>query len=53
MWKIFLFILLLDCLIVVIGGTIWVVNVIVYELTGIDLAKKLLEKLNKDDGTIS
>lgn len=45
MWGLFLFILLLDCIIIAVGGTVWVLNILIHELTGIDVAKKLLEKL--------
>ena len=49
MLKVFLFLLLLDAILIAVFGGLWVFNIAWNELTGVDLAKRILEKLNDHD----
>lgn len=48
LWRVVLFILLIDAFIIAVGGGLWVFNVWFYEMFKIDLAKKILNKLNEE-----
>ena len=47
LWCTVLFFLLIDAFIMAVGGGLWVFNVWFNEMFGIDLAKRILKKLNE------
>ena len=47
LWCAVLFFLLIDAFIIAVGGGLWVFNIWFNEMFGIDLAKRILKKLNE------